>query len=119
MVVANQWYWVYTTHDASLFLYAVREHELEVGDLRLLHTTQTVLLDGGASILVVCTSTDVIHSWTVPALGVKVDCVPGRANTTALVHACPGVLYGQCSEICGALHGYMPLAVSWYSISLP
>lgn len=98
--------------DSSLFLYAVREQELGIGDLRLLHATQVAMLDGGASSLLVCSSTDVIHSWTLPSLGVKVDCVPGRANTTTLAHTSPGVMYGQCSEICGALHGYMPLAMA-------
>nr|QHQ98639.1 cytochrome c oxidase subunit 2 [Lacrimia lanifica] len=114
MVVGNQWYWVYTTHDASLYLYAVREHELYCGDLRLLHTTQCIVVDSATAVLMVCSSVDVIHSWTVPTLGVKVDCVPGRANTTGLMHALPGVLYGQCSEICGSLHGYMPLSISWF-----
>jgi len=112
MVVGNQWYWVHSTLDSSLFLYAVREHELSIGDLRLLHATQVAVLDGATSSLVVCTSSDVIHSWTIPSLGIKVDCVPGRANTTTLSHTSPGVMYGQCSEICGALHGYMPLAMA-------
>ena len=105
---------MYASGDVSLYLYAVREPVLSIGDVRLTATTQCIHCSTSSMSLVVCTSVDVIHSWTLPTLGIKVDCVPGRANTTTLIHTIPGIVYGQCSEICGALHGYMPLCISSY-----
>nr|QHQ98656.1 cytochrome c oxidase subunit 2 [Diplonema japonicum] len=113
-VVANQWYWVYGLDATTLFLYTVREQDLECGDLRLLHTTQLLVADSSTSLLLILSSADVIHSWALPSLGMKVDCVPGRANSTSLACTHSGVLYGQCSEICGSLHGFMPLVVAWF-----
>nr|ADP88934.1 cytochrome c oxidase subunit 2 [Diplonema papillatum]APQ44783.1 cytochrome c oxidase subunit 2 [Diplonema papillatum] len=110
-VVANQWYWVYYVDAVSLFLYAVQEHDMHHGDLRLLCGMQSLLIDSSCSVLLALTSSDVIHAWALPSLGMKVDCVPGRANTATLVSSVTGTLYGQCSEVCGALHGYMPLCM--------
>ena len=62
-------------------------------------------------IRVIVTSADVLHSWAVPSLGVKIDCVPGRLNAIEFKLARKGVYYGQCSEICGAQHGFMPICI--------
>nr|ATQ37456.1 cytochrome c oxidase subunit 2 [Diplonema ambulator] len=113
-VVANQWYWVYGLDTGTLFLYSVREQDTECGDLRLLHTTQLLLCDASLSILLYLSSSDVIHSWALPTLGMKADCIPGRANTTTVTCHHVGTMYGQCSEICGSLHGFMPLAIAWF-----
>ena len=91
--------------------YIVPTVELRRGEFRLLESDNHVVLPIQAQIRVLVTASDVIHSWTVPAIGVKADAIPGRLNQIRLVSTRPGVFYGQCSEICGANHRFMPITV--------
>ncbi len=81
------------------------------GEPRLLAVDERVVVPVGAVVKMIVTANDVIHSWAVPAFWVKMDAVPGRLNETWFKVDRPGVYYGQCSELCGARHGFMPIAV--------
>nr|QTT61175.1 cytochrome c oxidase subunit II [Tritia ephamilla] len=112
--IGHQWYWSYEYSDYSNIefdSYMVPSNELEPGDFRLLEVDHRVVLPTQTDLRVLVTSADVIHSWTVPSLGVKVDAVPGRLNQLGFFIKYPGVFYGQCSEICGANHSFMPIVV--------
>lgn len=85
--------------------------ELTPGQYRLLEVDNRAVLPVNVEIRVLVTAADVIHSWTVPALGVKADAIPGRLNQLSVVISRPGIYYGQCSEICGANHSFIPIAV--------
>nr|YP_010400361.1 cytochrome c oxidase subunit II [Drupina grossularia]UQS76060.1 cytochrome c oxidase subunit 2 [Drupina grossularia] len=112
--IGHQWYWSYEYSDfpsIEFDSYMVPTNELEPGDFRLLEVDHRMVLPTQTDIRVLVTSADVIHSWTVPSLGVKVDAVPGRLNQLGFFIKYPGVFYGQCSEICGANHSFMPIVV--------
>jgi cytochrome c oxidase subunit 2 len=85
--------------------------ELEIGQLRLLEVDNRILVPIDTTIRVIVTSADVIHSFGIPSLGVKLDAIPGRLNETSFFINRPGVFYGQCSELCGVLHGFMPVVI--------
>lgn len=85
--------------------------DLNEGDYRLLETDHRVCLPHNIQTRVVVTSMDVIHSWAIPSIGVKVDAIPGRLNQVILQPNRMGVFYGICSEICGANHAFMPIVV--------
>lgn len=84
---------------------------MEEGSLRLLDVDNRMLLPVNEEVRLLVSSTDVIHRWTVPVFGVKMDAIPGRLNEIGLLVDHVGVFYGQCSEICGANHSYMPIVV--------
>nr|QTI82494.1 cytochrome c oxidase subunit II [Ministrombus variabilis] len=112
--IGHQWYWSYEYSDflnIEFDSYMVPTNELEKGDFRLLEVDHRVVLPTQTDIRVLVTSADVIHSWTVPSLGVKADAIPGRLNQLSFFIKYPGVFYGQCSEICGANHSFMPIVV--------
>jgi cytochrome c oxidase subunit 2 len=112
--IGHQWYWSYEYPDDGDFTfdaYLVSDEDLQEGQLRLLTTDNAVVLPVQTDIRVLITATDVLHSWAVPAFGVKTDAVPGRINETWLRIEEPGMYYGQCSELCGDLHGFMPIMV--------
>nr|YP_010028476.1 cytochrome c oxidase subunit II [Laevistrombus canarium]QOS48845.1 cytochrome c oxidase subunit II [Laevistrombus canarium] len=112
--IGHQWYWSYEYSDflnIEFDSYMVPSNELEKGDFRLLEVDHRVVLPTQTDIRVLVTSADVIHSWTVPSLGVKADAIPGRLNQLSFFIKYPGVFYGQCSEICGANHSFMPIVV--------
>nr|YP_010415009.1 cytochrome c oxidase subunit II [Littoraria melanostoma]URW97531.1 cytochrome c oxidase subunit II [Littoraria melanostoma] len=112
--IGHQWYWSYEYSDflnIEFDSYMVPTNELESGDFRLLEVDHRVVLPTQTDIRVLVTSADVIHSWTVPSLGIKADAVPGRLNQLSFYIKYPGVFYGQCSEICGANHSFMPIVV--------
>nr|BAI53510.1 cytochrome oxidase subunit 2 [Monognathus jesperseni] len=112
--IGHQWYWSYEYTDYSDLMfdsYMVPTLDLAPGHFRLLETDHRVVVPMEATIRVLISAEDVLHSWAVPALGVKMDAVPGRLNQTVLTAARPGVFYGQCSEICGANHSFMPISV--------
>nr|UFI48583.1 cytochrome c oxidase subunit II [Amalda bellonorium] len=112
--IGHQWYWSYEYSDFSNIefdSYMIPTNELEPGDFRLLEVDHRMVLPIQTDIRILVTSADVIHSWTVPSLGVKVDAVPGRLNQLGFFIKYPGVFYGQCSEICGANHSFMPIVV--------
>lgn len=110
----RQWYWDYEYPDHGGFgfsAYMIPDNELKPGQKRLLETDNRVVLPVNTTVRVLVTAGDVIHSWAVPAFGVKKDGVPGRINETWVRIEREGVYYGQCSEICGTNHGYMPITV--------
>jgi cytochrome c oxidase subunit 2 len=115
-VIGHQWYWSYEYGDSGFGIepfdsYMIPEADLEPGQIRLLEVDRRMVLPTNTHIRVLVTSTDVLHSWAVPSFGVKMDCVPGRLNQVALYIKRPGVFFGQCSELCGVDHGFMPIAV--------
>lgn len=115
-VTGYQWYWgyEYADQDGLNFLsYMIPEADIDEskGQKRLLDTDNPIVLPIDTNIRVQITAADVLHSWTVPALGVKRDAVPGRLNETWFRIDRPGIYYGQCSEICGTGHAYMPIMV--------
>ena len=120
-VIGSQWYWSYEYSDAmdeSIFFdsYMVLEEDLDKGQFRLLEVDNRVVVPTNTHIRVIITATDVLHSWAIPSLGVKLDACPGRLNQTSMYIKRVGVFYGQCSEICGINHGFMPIVVE--SVSL-
>nr|ARI44175.1 cytochrome c oxidase subunit II [Celyphus obtectus] len=112
--IGHQWYWSYEYSDflnVEFDSYMVPTNELPVDGFRLLDVDNRVVLPINSQIRILVTAADVIHSWTVPALGVKVDGTPGRLNQTNFLMNRPGLFYGQCSEICGANHSFMPIVI--------
>ena len=87
------------------------DKDLKPGQLRLLTTDNALVVPAGETVRLQTTSTDVIHSWSIPSFGVKMDAVPGRLNETWFKVEQPGLYYGQCSQLCGNGHGYMPIMV--------
>jgi heme/copper-type cytochrome/quinol oxidase subunit 2 len=94
----------------------VFDDDLSKGTHRLLEVDNRLFLPVGVPIRLLITSTDVLHSWAVPSLGIKVDAVPGRLNQFVVEIKRPGVFYGQCSELCGPFHGFMPIVVQAVSL---
>lgn len=112
--IGHQWYWSYEYSDflgIEFDSYILPTEDLEDGDFRLLEVDHRVVLPTETDVRVLVTSADVIHSWTVPSLGVKADAIPGRLNQLRFFIKRPGIFYGQCSEICGANHSFMPIVV--------
>nr|WNH20493.1 cytochrome c oxidase subunit II [Gobionellus oceanicus] len=112
--IGHQWYWSYEYTDyqeIAFDSYMVPTQDLAPGQFRLLEVDHRMVVPTEAPIRVLVTAEDVLHSWAVPSLGVKMDAVPGRLNQTAFIASRPGVFYGQCSEICGANHSFMPIVV--------
>ena len=123
-VVGHQWYWSYEYSDyvndsgesIEFDSYMIPESDLELGQFRLLDVDNRVVIPVDTHIRLIVTGADVIHSYAVPSLGIKVDAVPGRLNQASLLAERTGVFYGQCSEICGVYHGFMPTAVEAVSV---
>ena len=112
--IGHQWYWRYEYTDFTdieIDSYIVPTTDLQPGEYRLLEVDNRVVLPIQIEVRVLVTAADVIHAWTVPALGVKVDAVPGRLNQLGFTINNPGVFYGQCSEICGANHSFIPICI--------
>jgi cytochrome c oxidase subunit 2 len=112
--IGRQWYWSYEFPDHGDFTFdafMVPDDELKPGQPRLLATDENLVLPVGKKIRVLVTSSDVLHAFAMPALGSKIDAVPGRTNETWFLIDEPGMYYGQCSELCGAGHAFMPLAI--------
>lgn len=111
----NQWYWNYEYPDHGKFSFdsnMVETKDLKPGQPRLLETDNRIVVPVGTVVRVQVAAADVLHAWAMPAFGVKVDAVPGRLNETWFGPvAKEGVYYGQCSELCGSRHGFMPIAV--------
>nr|CCJ27924.1 cox2 [Thaumetopoea processionea] len=112
--IGHQWYWSYEYSDFNKIefdSYMIPSNELKSNTFRLLDVDNRVILPMNNQIRIMVTATDVIHSWTVPSLGVKIDANPGRLNQTNFFINRPGMFYGQCSEICGANHSFMPIMI--------
>ncbi len=112
-VVGNQWYWTYSYPDNNISFDSnmIADSELKPGDIRLLEVDNRVIIPENIVVRFLVTGSDVIHSFSVPAFGIKMDAVPGRTNETWVKVNKKGVYYGQCSELCGVNHGFMPIAV--------
>nr|WDD58623.1 cytochrome c oxidase subunit 2 [Anopheles funestus]WDD58662.1 cytochrome c oxidase subunit 2 [Anopheles funestus] len=112
--IGHQWYWSYEYSDfmnLEFDSYMVPTNELETNGFRLLDVDNRIVLPMNNQIRILVTATDVLHSWTVPSLGVKVDATPGRLNQLNFLINRPGLFFGQCSEICGANHSFMPIVI--------
>nr|YP_010713922.1 cytochrome c oxidase subunit II [Plesionika lophotes]WDD39142.1 cytochrome c oxidase subunit 2 [Plesionika lophotes] len=112
--IGHQWYWSYQYSDfseLSFDSYMIPTEDLDPSGFRLLDVDNRAILPMNTQIRVLITGADVIHSWTVPALGVKADAIPGRLNQVSFNISRPGLFFGQCSEICGANHSFMPIVV--------
>jgi len=137
-VIGHQWYWSYEFLDPNILFKLYVEEMREAGEsvefntiplafrfdsflladeflekksLRLLDVDNKLFLPVETNIRILVTAADVLHSWAVPAFGIKLDGCPGRLNQTGVFIKRPGIFYGQCSEICGVNHGFMPIAV--------
>jgi cytochrome c oxidase subunit 2 len=113
--IGHQWYWTYEYpdlgEDISFDAVMLTEDELEEGQLRLLETDESVVVPIDTNIRLLVTADDVIHAWTIPSFGIKIDAVPGRINEGWFRVDAVGIYYGQCSELCGRDHGFMPIRV--------
>nr|YP_009763104.1 cytochrome c oxidase subunit II [Myrmeleon formicarius]QIR63616.1 cytochrome c oxidase subunit II [Myrmeleon formicarius] len=112
--IGHQWYWSYEYSDfidVEFDAYMVPTNDLPINGFRLLDVDNRTMLPMNSQIRVLVTAADVLHSWTVPALGVKIDATPGRLNQTNFYISRPGLFFGQCSEICGANHSFMPIVI--------
>jgi cytochrome c oxidase subunit II len=112
--IGRQWYWSFEYPDNGGFTYdsfMVAEGDLKPGQPRLLAADEDLVLPVGKKIRVLVTSSDVLHAFAVPSLGSKIDAVPGRINHTWFQINEPGMYYGQCSELCGTGHSFMPLSI--------
>jgi cytochrome c oxidase subunit 2 len=113
-VIGNQWYWEYEYPDHGVSLVSnilTEEDARRRGEPRLLAVDNRMVVPAGATVKLIVTANDVVHSWGVPAFWTKIDAVPGRLNETWFRTDRPGLYYGQCFELCGARHAYMPIAV--------
>jgi cytochrome c oxidase subunit 2 len=114
-VIGNQWYWTYQYPDNGDFEVVSNilsdADAKKRGEPRLLGVDERMVVPAGATVKLIVTSNDVIHAFALPAFWNKIDAVPGRLNETWFKVDRPGVYYGQCSELCGARHAYMPIAV--------
>nr|WGO58031.1 cytochrome c oxidase subunit II [Rhabdoblatta ecarinata] len=112
--IGHQWYWSYEYSDflkVEFDSYMIPINEMNNNDFRLLDVDNRAALPMNTFIRIIITATDVLHSWTVPSLGIKADATPGRLNQTSFLISRPGLFYGQCSEICGANHSFMPIVI--------
>jgi cytochrome c oxidase subunit 2 len=120
--IGHQWYWSYEYSDyegagINFDSYMIPTAELSNGSFRLLEVDNSIVVPTNTHVRLIVTAADVLHSWAVPSLGVKVDAVPGRLNQSSLFIKRQGVYYGQCSELCGVNHGFMPIAVKAVDLS--
>nr|YP_010282293.1 cytochrome c oxidase subunit II [Layahima valida]UHA57007.1 cytochrome c oxidase subunit 2 [Layahima valida]UHM24956.1 cytochrome c oxidase subunit 2 [Layahima valida] len=112
--IGHQWYWSYEYSDflaVEFDSYMTPTNELPENGFRLLDVDNRTTLPMNTQVRVLVTAADVLHSWTVPALGIKIDATPGRLNQTNFYINRPGLFFGQCSEICGANHSFMPIVI--------
>nr|NP_007098.2 cytochrome c oxidase subunit II [Didelphis virginiana]QRV59809.1 cytochrome c oxidase subunit II [Didelphis virginiana] len=117
--MGHQWYWSYefTDYENLMFdSYMIPTKDLSPGQLRLLEVDNRIVLPMELPIRMLISSEDVLHAWTMPSLGLKADAIPGRLNQITLTSSRPGVFYGQCSEICGSNHSFMPIVLEMASL---
>nr|YP_007889829.1 cytochrome c oxidase subunit II [Paphnutius ruficeps]AEG64524.1 cytochrome c oxidase subunit II [Paphnutius ruficeps] len=117
--VGHQWYWSYELSDFKNLEFDSYMKSLDSdSQFRLLDVDNRVVLPYSSEIRLLTCSMDVIHSWTIPSLGIKIDALPGRLNQAGFMMSRPGIIFGQCSEICGANHSFMPIVVESISMSM-
>nr|YP_010894796.1 cytochrome c oxidase subunit II [Drepanocentron fuxiensis]WJW73309.1 cytochrome c oxidase subunit II [Drepanocentron fuxiensis] len=111
-IMGHQWYWSYEYSDFNNVEFnSYMINEMTPSNFRLLDVDNRIILPMNIQIRSLISSTDVIHSWTVPSMGVKADAMPGRLNQSSFMINMPGLFYGQCSEICGMNHSFMPICI--------
>ncbi len=122
--IGNQWYWSYEYSDyiendmnIAYDSFQVDQDSLEEGDLRQQTVDNYLVQPVNTSIRLLVSSNDVIHCFAVPSLGQKTDAIPGRQNATGFIINRPSTFYGQCSELCGVLHGFMPIGI--HAVNIP
>lgn len=115
--IGHQWYWSYEISDfkSTEFDSYIIPREDKNYNFRLLDVDNRLALPYKSQIRFIISSTDVIHSWTIPSMGIKIDASPGRLNQTRLIRNRPGLYFGQCSEICGINHSFIPIVVEMIS----
>lgn len=112
--IGHQWYWRYEYSDYNKIefdSYIKKTNTLINNEFRLLEVDNRIILPYNIKSRILVTSFDVIHSWTIPSIGIKIDGSPGRINQGNISLSRPGVYYGQCSEICGANHSFIPITL--------
>nr|AKA09883.1 cytochrome oxidase subunit 2 [Scantius obscurus] len=112
--IGHQWYWSYEYSDFNQIefdAYMKPTNELTQQEFRLLDVDNRVILPVNTQVRILITAADVLHSWAVPSLGIKIDATPGRLNQGSMMINQPGLFFGQCSEICGANHSFMPIVI--------
>lgn len=112
-VVGRQWFWQYEYPEEKIAFdsYMIPDNQLKPGEIRLLSVDNSLVLPVDTDIRIMVTGGDVLHSFAMPAFGIKIDAVPGRINETWVRITKTGNYYGQCSELCGIGHGFMPIAI--------
>ena len=124
LVEGHQWYWSYEYSDyetesgepIEFDSYMIPDSDLEIGQTRLLEVDNPIVLPENTHVRFIVTSTDVLHDFAIPAAGVKIDATPGRLNQSSFYSEREGELFGQCSELCGTYHGFMPICIEAVSI---
>nr|YP_009917434.1 cytochrome c oxidase subunit II [Roxasellana stellata]QLJ57887.1 cytochrome c oxidase subunit II [Roxasellana stellata] len=118
--IGHQWYWSYEYSDFKKIefdSYMKQTNSIDKNEFRLLEVDNRIMIPFDIQSRILVTSHDVIHSWTIPSLGIKIDGSPGRINQGSILTMRPGIFYGQCSEICGANHSFMPITLESININ--
>jgi len=117
-VTGHQWYWSYEYTDFNIIFdsFITPSKEIEIDSFRLLDVDNRIIIPFNNNIRFLVTSTDVIHAWSMPSMGLKIDAVPGRLNQFSSISNYSGLFFGQCSEICGSNHRFMPITLESTSI---
>lgn len=112
-IIGHQWYWSYEFSDFNIEFdsFIIPSHEIKENSFRLLDVDNRIVIPFNSHIKFLISSADVIHSWTLPSLRIKIDAVPGRLNQSFSFSSRPGLFFGQCSEICGANHRFIPISL--------
>nr|AJW76409.1 cytochrome c oxidase subunit 2 [Chorotypus fenestratus] len=119
--IGKQWYWSYEYSDfmnIEFDSYMIPTNELKKDSFRLIEVDNNMILPMNTYTRILASASDVIHSWTIPSIGVKIDAMPGRINQSMFLMKRPGMLFGQCSEICGANHSFMPIVIESSSTNM-
>lgn len=123
--VGSQWFWSYDypefqniTNNIEFDSYMIQTKDLDSNNFRLLEVDNRLTLPALTSTQILVSRRDVLHSWAVPALGVKADAIPGRINQISLESQNTGVFFGQCSEICGANHSFIPIVTQFIPVDV-
>nr|YP_009185985.1 cytochrome c oxidase subunit II [Sphaeridium bipustulatum]ALO70939.1 cytochrome c oxidase subunit 2 [Sphaeridium bipustulatum] len=118
--IGHQWYWSYEYTDFKMIefdSYMIQQNDMKPSSFRLLDVDNRIVLPFNSQIRMMVTAADVLHSWTIPSLSVKIDATPGRLNQISFIMNRAGLFFGQCSEICGANHSFMPIVLESISPS--
>lgn len=112
--MGHQWYWSYEYSDfqkINFDSYIIPIDKINPNEFRLIEVDNRIVLPIKTQIRIIISASDVIHSWTIPSLAVKADAVPGRLNQANFLLNRPGLFFGQCSEICGTNHRFIPITI--------